>query len=164
MSQTKSKIRRPGDPRGKASPLADRRVQVILALLVLVGGWFAFDAWRAASERAERRQQLLRDTRNELIQDQPDADRLGRFMADLNALPDADTSPEVLALRAEIELSRGRPERAYRLFGARAELPSAPAADQRLGSRILLARHEAFAGDRGLADTMLREAIQGGLR
>ncbi|MFK7743203.1 MAG: hypothetical protein AB8H80_23005 [Planctomycetota bacterium] len=160
MSQSKSKQGQAGASRRKASPLADRRIQIVLVGLALAVGIYVFQWWRSVQATAEARKQLILDTRNELIQDEPDRDRLGRFMADLKRLPDADSDSLVRALRAEIELVRERPERAYQQFRAEIDSPTATSEQHALASRILLARHEGFAGDTSVAATMLAETVR----
>lgn len=148
----------PGKP-GKRSPLGDRRILLLVALVAAVAGSYAFLWWQEGASRAARRSQLLADVRTELASERPDMDRLGDLMAGLMMLDDAETAPELLAARAEIELLRGRAERAYRLFGSVADSPGATPAEQRLGARIQLARQDGFAGDTASSQAMLEQVI-----
>ncbi|MGC6489456.1 MAG: hypothetical protein ACON4Z_17555 [Planctomycetota bacterium] len=132
---------------------------MLLALVLAVAGSYAFLWWQEGASRAARRSQLLADVQAELAQSSPDMDRLGDLMAGLMMLDDAETAADLLAARAEIELLRGRADRAYRLFGPVADSPSASPAEQRLGARIQLARQDAFTGDAPAAQAMLEQVI-----
>jgi len=149
---------KPGAP-GKRSPFTDRRLLLPVAFLLLVAGFYGFQWWRENADRAAMRSQLIADTRAELAKEKPDRDRLGDLMADLTRLPDAATSPELLAAQAEIELLRGRPERADRMFGAIAASPSASAKDQQLGARILIKKQDGFGGDAAASRAMLQQIV-----
>ncbi|HEB52846.1 MAG TPA: hypothetical protein ENI87_06300 [bacterium] len=118
-----------------------------LLLLLLVAGFYGYQWWQERVDRAAARARLIADAATELDKPQPDRDRLSSLMARLTRLPDAATSPELLALQAEIELLRGRPERADEMFLGIATSPGATPAQQRLGARILLRKSETFAGD-----------------
>jgi len=147
-----SKSRRP-------SPLRNRKVMLPVAVVVLVAGYYAFTWWAEGAERAESRRKLLAECEVELARATPDNDALSRLMAGLQRLPDADTSPELLARRAEIELVRGRPERAFELFGSVAGNPTATADQARLGARILLQRSAGFPGDPSEWTNMLSQVV-----
>lgn len=146
-----------GKPAKKPSPFADRRVIVLIALVVGIAGFYGYQSWRAGADRDAARSKLLSDTATELAKEAPDRDVLSKLMARLGRQPDSSTSAELLAPQAEIELVRGRPERADMLFGSIASSPDALPADRRLGSRILLAKHEGFGGDVVQANTMLQQ-------
>ncbi|MGK0153106.1 MAG: hypothetical protein ACI9SE_000050 [Neolewinella sp.] len=146
-----------GKPAKKPSPFADRRILVLIALVVGIAGFYGFQSWRAGANRDAARSKLLAATVSELAKDAPDRDVLSKLMARLVRLPNASTSSALLAPQAEIELVRGRPERADKLFGSIASGPGARPADLRLGSRILLAKHEGFGGDVVEANTMLQQ-------
>jgi hypothetical protein len=124
-----------------------------------VAGWYGFQWWRENAGRAELRQQLLLDTEAELQKEKPDKDVLGDLMARLTRLPDAATAPELLAAQAEIELLRGRPDRADRMFGAIAASPGATPRDQQLGARILIEKQRGFAGDAATSQGMLQRIV-----
>ena len=158
MSRTQA-AGQPGAP-GRRPPFADRRLLAILAgLLVLVVGFYVFQGWREGADRAARRGKLLGAVAAELSAEKPDLDRLGDLMAGLTMLEDADSAAEVLTPRAQIELLRGRADRAYRLFGQIADAPGATAAQQRLGARIQLARQDSFGGDAASAQAMLEQVV-----
>lgn len=148
-----------GAPAGRAkrAPVADRRFLLPLGLVLLVVGFYGLQWWQRGARRAEQRRELLADARAVLSEERPDKDRLGELMTGLTMLEDAANSSELLAMQAEIELLRGRPDRAYRLFGAIAERPGAVAADQRLGARIQLARQDGFGGDASASTAMLQQ-------
>tara|TARA_R110002072_G_scaffold46591_2_gene128910 strand:- start:96822 stop:97805 length:984 start_codon:yes stop_codon:yes gene_type:complete len=146
-----------GKPAGKPSPFADRRIIILIVLVIGSAGFYGFQSWQAGAKRAAVREKLLSDTSIELAKETPDRDVLSKLMARIGRLPDSSTSAELLAKRAEIELVRGRPERADALFGSVASSPDASPADLRLGSRILLAKHEGFGGDIVEAKTMLQQ-------
>lgn len=147
----------PGAP-GRRPPFADRRLLAVLAsVIVLVIGFYVFQGWREGADRAARRGKLLGAVAAALRAEKPDLDRLGDLMAGLTMLEDADSAAEVLTPRAQIELLRGRPDRAYRLFGQIADAPGATAAQQRLGARIQLARQDSFGGDAATAKAMLEQ-------
>ncbi|MEC8252208.1 MAG: hypothetical protein VYA51_12655 [Planctomycetota bacterium] len=145
--------------RGQRSALADRRLLLPLSIVLLVVGFYGLQWWRAGARRAEQRRDLISDTRAALAESPADRDRLGELMTGLTMLEDAATSSELLALQAEIELLRGRPDGAYRLFGAIAERPGASAAEQRLGARIQLARQDGFGGDAPASAAMLQQVV-----
>ncbi|MFT4513800.1 MAG: hypothetical protein ACI89X_000870 [Planctomycetota bacterium] len=146
-----------GTPAGKPSLFADRRIIILIALVVGIAGWYGYQSWRAGADRDAVRSKLLADTATQLAKDTPDRDELSKLMARLGRQPDSSTSVDLLAPQAEIELVRGRPERAETLFGSIASSPGALPADQRLGSRILLAVHEGFGGNVVEANTMLQQ-------
>lgn len=147
-----------GQP-ARRSPLGDRRVFLLLALVLAVAGPYAFLSWQEGASRVARRSQLLSEVQAELAAESPDMDRLGDLMAGLMMLDDAETAADLLSARAEIQLLRGRAERAYRLFGQVADSPGASPAEQRLGARIQLARQDSFAGDAAAAQGMLEQVI-----
>lgn len=149
----------PGSP-GRRPPTADRRLLLPVGLVVLVAGFYAFQWWQQGASRAEQRQQLLADVRATLDSKSADKDTLGALMTRLMMLEDAATGPQVLAARAEIEVLRGRPEDAYRLFGALGESPSATVAQRRLAARIQLARQDGFNGAASAAVEMLGQVVQ----
>jgi hypothetical protein len=146
-----------GSPAGKPSPFADRRIIILIALVVGVVGFYGFQSWRVGAERAVIRSKLLMATASELAEETPDRDALSKLMARIRRLSDSSVSVELLALQAEIELVRGRPDRADVLFGSIASSPDALPADLRLGSRILLAKHAGFGGEVVEANTMLQQ-------
>ncbi len=146
-----------GKPAGKPSPFADRRINILIALVVGIVGFYGFQSWRVGADRDAARSKLLSDTATELAKETPDRDVLSQLMARIGRLPDASMSAELLAPQAEIELVRGRPERADALFGSIASSPDALPSDLRLGSRILLAKHAGFGGDVVEANTMLQQ-------
>ncbi len=143
----------------KASPFADRRVIALAVLIVAIAGYYIFGWWSGGQARAAARSKLVSDTVAELQKDQPASDKLSKLMAGIARLPDALTASDLLAAQARIELHRGRPERAENLFGAIAASPTASAEDQSLGSRILMAKHEGFGGDKVQAKTMLEQVL-----
>ena len=96
--------------RGQRSALADRRLLLPLSIVLLVVGFYGLQWWREGARRAEQRRDLISDTRAALAQSPADRDRLGELMTGLTMLEDAATSSELLALQAEIELLRGRPD------------------------------------------------------
>ncbi len=147
-----------GNPSRKSSPFADRRVVVLLATIVVIAGYFSFQSWRTSSNREIARNKLLLVAASALREPSPDLDDLSELMAQLKRLPDSSVAADILAVRAGIELARGKPEKADDLFGSIASGPGALPSDQRLGSRILLAKHEGFGGDVVLANTMLQQA------
>ena len=156
-----SKPNNPGKPAapGKRSPLADRRLLLPVGFVLLVGAWYGFQWWRENAGKAEMRSQLIADTQTELAKEKPNKDVLGDLMARLTRLPDAATAPELLAAQAEIELLRGRPERADRMFGAIASSPSASAMDQQLGARILIRKQDGFGGEAAESQAMLQQVV-----
>lgn len=157
---SKSKSTGPsGKPGKKASPLADRRVIVLLAVIVAIAGYYIYGWWSDSSARAANRAKLLTDTVAELQKDVPSADVLSRLMAGMSRLPDGSTAIDLLAAQAEIELFRGRAERADNLFGAIASSPTASAEHRSLGARILIKKHEGFGGDKIEAKTMLEQVL-----
>lgn len=147
-----------GNSDRKPSPFADRRVVILLVTVVAIAGYFAFQSWRSSAIRDIARSKLLLSATSELQKAAPDLDELSKLMAGLKRLPDSSIAAEILAVRAGIELARGNPEKADDLFGSIAAGPGALPADQRLGSRILLAKHEGFGGDVVVANTMLQQA------
>ncbi len=136
-----------------------KRLLLPAVFLLLIAGVDGVQWWQESADRAADRLQLMADTREELGKEKPDRDRLGELMARLTQLPDAATAPDLLAAQAEIELLRGRPERAERLFGALAASPGATAAQQRLGARILIARQDSFGGDAASMQSMLQQVV-----
>jgi len=146
-------------PSARRSPLGDRRVFLLLALVLAVAGFYGFLWWQEDASRAARREQLVADVQAELQRESPDMDRLGDLMAGLMMLDDAETASDLLAARAEIQLLRGRAERAYRIYGSVADSPSATPAEQRLGARIQLARQDGYAGDAASAQAMLEQVV-----
>lgn len=148
-----------GKPGKKASPFADRRVIALVILVVAIAGYYIFGWWSDNQALAAARGKLLSDTAAELQKDQPSSDVLSKLMAGMVRLPDASTASDLLAAQARIELHRRRPERADKLFGAIASSPTASAAHQSLGARILLAKHEGFGGDKVVAKTMLEQVL-----
>ena len=159
MSKPKKSSGPAGSSGKKPSPFADRRVIVLIALLVGIAGYYGYSWWADGAARAESRQKLLADTRAELDKEKPDRDTLSQLMARVGKLPDASTAKDLLAAQAEIELVRNRPVKADLLFGSIATGPSATATDRSLGSRILLAKHQGFGGDVVEARTMLQQAM-----
>ena len=149
----------PGQPGNKASLFADRRLVALVILIVAIAGYYIFGWWSDSQARAAARDKLLSDTSAELQKDQPSSDELSRLMAGMARLPDASTAFDLLAAQARIELHRGRPERADKLFGGIAASPTASAQDRSLGSRILIAMHEGFGGDKVEAQTMLEQVL-----
>lgn len=158
MSKTKS-TGQSGKPGKKASPFADRRFLALVVAIVAIAGYYVFGWWSDGQARAAHRSKLLSDTSAELQKEQPASDALSRLMAGISRLPDASTASDLLAAQAEIELHRGRPERADKLFGALAASPTAPAAHRSLGARILMAKHEGFGGDKVVAKTMMEQVL-----
>jgi hypothetical protein len=150
-----------GGPRQgyRASPLKDRRVLAIAGLLVLIAGYYAFQAWSRSSERAASRRSLMADAHAEIIKIDPDLDVLSSLMARLKRSFDDPADPELLAIQAEIQLSRNRPEGADRLFGTIAASPSATPDQKRLGSRILIKKQQGFAGDATESEAMLGRVL-----
>lgn len=146
-----------GTPAGKPSPFQDRRVIVLIAVVVGIAAFYGYQSWKEGSDRAAARTKLLADCKAELAKEQPNRDELSKLMARISRWPDASTSAELLAPQAEIELVRGRPDRADSLFGAIASSPGAAAADVRLGSRILLAKHQGSSGDPVASRSMLQQ-------
>ena len=156
MSRTKP-AGPPGAP-GRRPPKADRRPLLLLVgLAVVVVGYYVFQGWREGADRAASRSKLLEEVAGALAAAEPDLDLLGELMAGLTMLEGSSTDVEVLTPRAEIELLRGRAERAYRLYAAVADAPGATAAQQRLGARIQLARQDGFGGDAATAKAMLEQ-------
>lgn len=149
----------PGKPGRKPSPFADRRVILLIAVLVGIAGYYGYRWWVDGAARSAAREQLIADTRKELSKDQPDRDVLSKLMARMTRLTDASTSSELLSAQAGIELVRGRAEKADALFGAIAASPTASPEDRSLGARILLAKHAGFGGDVVQARTMLQRAM-----
>lgn len=148
---------KPTPPPRRRSPLAGPRLMAPLAVLVLGAGYYAFTAWRGAAARAAAASDVLAEVARELDKPEPDGNELSRLMAALKKLPDHDTAPELLAAAAGIELARDRAERAESLFAVVAARPGATPAQQRLGARILLRRHEGFAGDASQARGLLQQ-------
>lgn len=142
----------------KASLFADRRFLALIVMIVGVAGYYAFVSWSENQERAMVRSKLLSATY--FGEDGPSSDELSRLMAGITKLPDASTATDLLAAQARIELQRGRPERAEKLFGAVASNPAASADERSLGARIVLALHEGFGGDLVEAKTMLERVLQ----
>jgi len=128
-----------------------------VAIVALVGGFYGFQSWQDGQYRAAQRRQLLVDVREALAAESADKDLLGDLMAGLVMLDGAATAPDLLAAQAEIELLRGRPDRAYRLFGAIAESPDASVGDRRLAARIQIARQDGYAGDAATSQSMLQQ-------
>ena len=117
------------------------------ALLVLGGGWAAFAHFRGQAALAEARQAALLAVDAAVAVRPADLDELGRCMASLRRLPDADTDRELRFAAARVELARDRAEIAEELCVSLAAEPAATVADQRLAARVLLRRHEADLGD-----------------
>lgn len=157
---SKSKAQGPSGKSGKkASPFADRRVIGLLVVLVGIGGYYLYGWWSEGAARAAARQKLLTNTWAELEKEVPSADALSRLMAGMQRQPDAAMAEDLLMAQAEIELFRGRAERADKLFGAIAASPTASAAQRSLGARILIRKHEGFGGDKVEAKTMLEQVL-----
>lgn len=133
-------------------------LSVVGALLVLGGGWAAFAHFRGQAALAEARQAALQAVDAAVAVRPADLDELGRCMASLRKLPDADTDRELRCAAARVELARDRAEIAEELCGSLAAEPAATVAEQRLAARILLRRHEADLGD--AAAGALRTALQ----
>jgi hypothetical protein len=135
-------------------------VLVLIVAVVGLVGFYVVRAWQDAAARAEARAVLLADVAVATAEGQrADATRLSNLMAGLRQQADHETSAELLRAQAAIELARDRAERADRLFGTTAASPTASPADRRLGARILLRRHEGFAGDAAAANAMLQRAL-----
>lgn len=122
-------------------------VSAVGALLVLGGGWAAFAHFRGQAALAEARQAALLAVDAAVAVRPADLDELGRCMASLRKLPDADTDRELRFAAARVELARDRAELAEELCVSLAAEPAATVAEQRLAARILLRRHEADLGD-----------------
>jgi hypothetical protein len=146
-----------GNSAGKSAPI-DRRIIILIVIVVGVAAFYGYQAWQARVERDLVRSKLLLATASELKAETPNRDALSKLMAQIRRLPDSSISAELLAPQAEIELIRGRADRADELFGSIANSPDALPADLRLGSRILLAKHADFGGDVVEANTMLQQA------
>lgn len=143
----------------QASPFADRRVIILIVLVVAAIAYFVYGWWSDRAEREIARNKLVTVLSEELEKREPSADDLSTLMAGILKLPDAATASDLLALQARVALVRGRPERAEDLFGAIAANPSATAEERSLGARILLALHAGFGGDIVEAKTMLEQAM-----
>lgn len=128
------------------------------ALLLLGGGWAAFAHFRDRAASAEARSAALQAIDAATGKRPADFDELGRCMAALRKLPEADTDRTLLLAAARVELARDRAEVAEQLAATLAAEPGATVAEQRLVARILLRRHEADLGE-GAAGA-LRQAQQ----
>ncbi|MBL9076078.1 MAG: hypothetical protein JNL08_01160 [Planctomycetes bacterium] len=129
----------------------------IVLLVLALGGWL-WSLQRAAAAVANERATLLQLVADATARVQPDANELSRLAADLTALPDHETAPDLMAAIARLELARQRPERAFAAFGVRAADPTASAAEQSLGAEILVRLHEAGSADAATATGWLRQA------
>ena len=143
----------------RRSPLANPRLLLPVAVILLVLGYYGYQAWQRSADRAAARTQLLTDLQAALQAPEPDGNALSQLMAGLKKLPDHTTSPELLAAQAEIELLRDRPERAESLFATIASQPGATSAQQRLGARILIRRQAGFTGEASAAEAMLQRVV-----
>lgn len=130
---------------------------LVLVVLALVA--FCVKLYTAAATVDAERAQLLAEVEAATGKVPVDASDLSRLMARLQKLPDRDSARDLLAAAARIELARDRAERAFALFGALASQPGATAAEQRLGSTILLRLHEAGGGDAAAAAGMLQQVL-----
>jgi hypothetical protein len=95
-----------GKPAKKPSPFADRRILVLIALVVGIAGFYGFQSWRAGANRDAARSKLLAATVSELAKDAPDRDVLSKLMARLVRLPNASTSSALLAPQAAVPNAR----------------------------------------------------------
>lgn len=133
---------------------------VPVGLLFVAAIAYGAQALRSAAEATRQRTRLLEQIDALLAATTVDADGLSRAIAALQKLPDHATARDLLAARARLELARDRPDRAQQAFLALASQPSATAAEQSLGARILLRLHEAGAPDPGTAAGWLAQAME----
>ncbi len=146
-------------PAAGRRPLLLRPVVSVPILLVVLA--LAIMAWRWQQDRAaalQERQQFVAEVVSAASRAQPDTQELSRLAALLAKYPDHETTPDLLAAGARIELARNRPERAEALFGTRAAHPGATPTEQALGAEILLRLQEAGVGDLSTSTGMLRRA------
>lgn len=130
-------------------------VLLLSATAVALGVQYYRKAATAAAARAE----LLSRVDEETAKPNVDSSELSRLIVQIHKLPDHETSRDLQAAVARIELARDRPEKAFAAFGITASRPSASPADQALGARILLRLHEAGGGDAAVAIGRLQQAL-----
>jgi hypothetical protein len=131
-----------------------------LVLVVLAGGFFAFQAFQARSEAAAARRQLLEDVERATRARPLDSDELSRLVARMQKFDDFATARDLVAATVRVEMARGRVDRAAELFAPVANQPGATPAEQRLAAIVWLRRHEAGLPDRTAATAELQQAIE----
>lgn len=148
----------PGAPRNRA-PIRGPRLLLLLALLLGVAAFYVVPWALNRASRSESRDRAIAEVSQIVSEPRPDQDRLGDCMTQLLMLEGASTDPVILQLRAEVEIARGRPDEAYRLFGAIGESPTAKAEQREVLARIQIARQDSFNGSDAAAREMLRQAL-----
>ena len=140
---------------------AKRRLILLAgAALALAGAGIGVKFWLDLRAASAARTEALAAAEVALTRTTIDGDELSRVMAALKDLPDHEQARDLLAAQARIELARNRADRADQLFGRIASQPGASAAEQGLGARILLRRHEAGYPDASSAVGALQQATQ----
>ncbi len=149
-------------PERRAANARSRRSTGLLVTIVLVVGAiaaFGVQQWRVSAAASAARADLLSRidaaTRKAAI----DGNELSQLVAQLHKLPDHETARDLLAAHARIELVRGRPERAFELFGNHALQPGATAAEQSLLVRMLLRMEAPGRADVTAEQGLLKQAL-----
>lgn len=129
-----------------------------LALVIVLGGWFAVQAFRGAAAAAAEKERVLAAAAAAAEQQPVDTAQLSRCVVDLQRIDGHDSDPECRFALARIELARDRAERAEELFAAIGGKPDAPPAWQQFVARVLLRRQEGDVGERTVA--VLRQVVE----
>ncbi|MBL8748752.1 MAG: hypothetical protein JNK78_06300 [Planctomycetes bacterium] len=149
-------------PERRGAIARSRRSTGLLVTVVLVFGAlvaFGVQQWRASAAASAVRADLLSRIDAATRKAAVDGNELSQLVAQLHKLPDHETARDLLAAQARIELARGRPERAFEVFGNQALQPGATAAEQSLVARILLRMEAPGRADAVAEQSLLKQAL-----
>lgn len=149
-------------PERRGAPARSRRSTGILVTIVLVVGAlvaFGVQQWRASAAASAARADLLSRIDAATRKAGIDGNELSQLVAQLHKLPDHETARDLLAAQSRIELARGRPERAFEVFGNHALQPGASAAEQSLVARVLLRMEAPGRADAVAEQSLLKQAL-----